>query len=562
MKIPKRIFRKMMGSVLVFSIVSSSVLFSFAGATESNRMSLRDAVNALKGQIVWVKEKNFVQIVLENGTYIYDVKSNQVYKDGIAIDKFDLGMKDGTLYIGQKFLKGVFSIDGEIAGGKLKAKPFEKSLESKMLSDDLKIIQAKLKSYLAFENIDRQFEGQILIAKGDQVILHNAYGAANIKTNDRADITDTYAIGSVTKQMTAYAIMKLESEGKLNYQAPISKYLKDAPYGDKITVDQLLNHTSGLYDYTEALLMGEKIQNYEDVVKRVKEEPLKFESGKDWSYCNTGYYLLGKIVEEITGESLYSYLSSNVFKPLNMDQTKWGIESGKISTSTKGSMAGDVDQTQVYEKMLLEMAEGAGSLVSTVDDLYLWQKSLYGGKLLEDSALLLMAGLDGVKRPNPNYGYGLANSVTPENYEIGHGGNTIGYTASASYHKDKDVHILILTNKGYFDLNKIKTNILNIFSGKDVSMKVEEKVTLSVDQLKKLEGLYEIPQVLKVNIFVEKDKLMLQGEGQIAVVMEAINEVTFVNDVAGIKIVFDGKDNPKGFVLHQSGVSFNAVKIK
>lgn len=562
MKIPKKILKKMMGSILLFSILSSSVLFSFAGNTESSQVSLRDAVQVLNGRIVWIKEKNLIQIVLENGTYSYDVKADKLYKEGIAVDKRDLNIKSGTLVVGPKFLKEVFSIDGQIVNGKLLAKPFVTSLESQDLSKDLKIIQSKLKSYLAFENIDRQFEGQILIAKGDQVLLHKAYGAANLKTNDRADLLDTYAIGSVTKQMTAYAIMKLESEGKIKYQDAISKYLKDAPYGDKITVDQLLNHTSGLYNYTEVLLTKEKIQTYDDIVKLVSSKPLKFEPGKDWSYCNTGYYLLGKIVENLTNESLYVYLNKSVFKPLDMDQTKWGIENGQISTTTKGSMAGEVDQTQVYEKMLLQLAEGAGSLVSTVDDLYLWQKSLYGGKLLDEQALLLMAGLDGVKRPNPNYGYGLGNAVTTENYEMGHGGNTTGYTASASYHKDKDVHILILTNKGYFDLSKIKNNIINIFAGKEVAMKLEEKIALSVEDLKKFEGLYEIPKILKVKIFVEKDKLMLQGEGQPSVEMEAIDEVTFVNDAVGIKIVFNAKVNPKSFVIHQSGVSFHATKIK
>lgn len=559
-------FNARMGKVCLSVTLAAAMLFgssvSAFASENASYVSLRETVNALNGKILWQKETGNIVFTLANGSYVYDYKSDVLTFEGIALEKSNIVFKNGQMLVGDAFLNDSIQVDGQVKDGQLSIEQFPKTLESLSLSSEQKQIQEKLKKYLAFESVAYDFEGQVLIAKGDAVLVHNAYGDADIATGDNATILDTYAIGSVTKQLTAFAIIHLQEAGKLSFDDKLSAYLKDVPNGDKVTLDMLLSHTSGLYEYTQDLANFKTTLSYDDVIKLLKDKPLSFEPGKEWSYCNTGYYLLGKVVETVSGQSLSAYLKENAFDTLKMDQSAWGVNEGKVTSTAKGSYNEETLMTREMDTVLLSVAEGAGAVVSSVDDLYLWQKGLYGGKLMSEKSLLIMEGLGEGKRVNPNYGYGLINFKTPYSTQVGHGGNTLGFTANATYLKDQDIHILILSNKGYYDLNKLTQNVVAIFEGKDVSMEKPKFVSLSEEALSAFEGKYQIstPISLGITMFKKDGALWLQGDGQVAVKMNALDEVTFVDDSGTITIKYDDVKKPTQFTLYQAGAELTAKK--
>ncbi|MCD4712420.1 MAG: beta-lactamase family protein, partial [Clostridiales bacterium] len=462
----------------------------------------------------------------------------------------DLLIEDGVTYIDNDFIQSILGLSDNAVD----------NLEAQDLSPEWQELREQLKTYLVFEQWHQNFDGQVLVAVGDEILVHQAYGKANLLTGSNATNEDTYSIGSVTKQITAYAIMKLESEGLLSFEDTIDEYLEDAPYGNKVTIHQLLTHTSGLPEYTEALFAGEPLADYDAIVAYVSSKPLNFDPGTDWLYCNTGYYLLGNIVASVSGESLEDYLEANVFEPLEMDLTGWAYKEDVLQMTTQGSMQGEVEQTLVFDELLLSVAEGAGSVISTADDMYLWQKALYDNTLLDDESLALMVGNPEDMSINPNYGYGLMNIETPYGVEFGHGGNTLGYTASSTYLPAMDTHIVILSNRGYVNLNGIKNNIYTLLTGGEVSLEVTETIELPLEALEKFVGDFEIPEVLKIKMFVLDGKLMLQGEGQPPVELTPTSAVNFENKTYGIAIQYDDEINPTSFTLFQSGLSIEAIK--
>lgn len=543
-------WKKLLVMTLVMALLTAPMASVYASETD-NRIPLRTMVNELGGEIDWIAAERTIEFTISTGTYNYNIDTDLLTRQGISWPKpIDLLIEDGVTYIDNDFIQTILGLSDNAVD----------TLEAQDLSPEWQELREQLKTYLVFEQWHQNFDGQVLVAVGDEILVHQAYGKANLLTGSNATNDDTYSIGSVTKQMTAYAIMKLESEGLLSFEDTIDQYLEDAPYGNKVTIHQLLTHTSGLPEYTEALFAGEPLADYDAIVAYVSSKPLNFDPGTDWLYCNTGYYLLGNIVASVSGESLEDYLEANVFEPLEMDLTGWAYKEDVLQMTTQGSMQGEVEQTLVFDELLLSVAEGAGSVISTADDMYLWQKALYENTLLDDESLALMVGNPEDMSINPNYGYGLMNIETPYGVEFGHGGNTLGYTASSTYLPAMDTHIVILSNRGYVNLNGIKNNIYTLLTGGEVSLEVTEAIDLPLEALEKFVGDFEIPEVLKIKMFVLDGKLMLQGEGQPPVELTPTSAVNFENKTYGIAIQYDDEINPTSFTLFQSGLSIEAIK--
>jgi CubicO group peptidase (beta-lactamase class C family) len=517
-------------------------------------------VNELGGEIEWIASERTIEFKISTGTYTYNIDTDLLTRQGISWPKpIDLSIENGVTYVDFDFIQSILGLGGSIVEGTFVSNSVD-TTESQNLSPEWLALRERLKTYLVFEQWHQNFDGQVLVAVGDDILVHQAYGKSNLLTGSNASNEDTYSIGSVTKQMTAYAIMKLESEGLLSFEDTIGKHIEGAPYGDEVTIHQLLTHTSGLPEYTDALFAGEPLADYDAIIAYVRSKPLNFKPGEEWMYCNSGYYLLGHIVTSLTGQSLDDYLEANVFEPLEMDMTGWAFKEDVPQMTTLGSVQGEVEQTLIYDGLLLSVAEGAGAVISTVDDMYLWQKALYDNTLLDDESLALMVGVVEDMSVNPHYGYGVMNLETPYGVEFGHGGNTLGYTASSTYLPVLDTHIIILSNRGYVNLNGIKNNIYTLLTGGEVSLEVTETVDLPLEALEKFVGDYEIPEVLKIKMFVQDGKLMLQGEGQPAVDLTPTSSVNFENKTYGIAIQYDDEINPTSFTLFQSGLSFEAIR--
>ena len=167
-----------------------------------------------------------------------------------------------------------------------------------------------------------KFMGSVLVARGDQILLNKGYGSANLEWNIPNDPSTKFRLGSLTKQFTAASILLLEERGKLSVSDPVKKYLPDAPAAwDKITLYNLLTHTSGIPsftgfpDYAESEPFATTPAN---LVARFRDKPLEFEPGTKWNYSNSGYALLGYLIEKVSGESYADFVQKNIFTPLGM----------------------------------------------------------------------------------------------------------------------------------------------------------------------------------------------------------------------------------------------------
>lgn len=324
------------------------------------------------------------------------------------------------------------------------------------------------------------FNGSALVADNGQVVIRKGYGLANMEWGI-ANTPDTrFRLGSITKQFTATLVMQLVEKGQIDLSAPITRYLSDYPAktGARITIHQLLNHTSGIVGYTELPAFGETARNPYTPAKFADaffaKLDLLFEPGTKYSYNNSAYFLLGVILEKVTGQPYERLLQERIFTPLEMRDSGYDSTRPLLARRAAGYdkrfdgtyvNTGYLDMTQPY---------AAGSLYSTVDDLHRWDQALYGEKVLSTASKekMFTPGLS-------NYGYGWvirkANGVAT----IEHGGGINGFNTLLTRNPDSRRLIVLLNNAGGAPLDAMATAIRAILDGKDPTMpKVPAALTL------------------------------------------------------------------------------------
>lgn len=297
----------------------------------------------------------------------------------------------------------------------------------------------------------KQFNGSVLVAEKGKVILKKGYGMANMEWDIPNQPDTKFRIGSVTKQFTATLIMQLVQEGKIKLDAKMTEYLTDyrKDTGDKVTMHQLLNHTSGIPSYTNGKFFREDSRDpytVDEFVKKFASGDLEFDPGSKFSYNNSGYFLLGAIVEKVTGKTYAEVLSERILKPLEMNDTGYDTHAPLLKKRARGyekTPEGFVNAP--YLDMGLPFS--AGSMYSTVDDLFKWDRSLYGTKILSEKSKELM-----FKPGLSNYGYGFDIRDRPigktekKTKVISHGGGINGFNSLFIRMVDQDNVIIVLDN--------------------------------------------------------------------------------------------------------------------
>ena len=324
---------------------------------------------------------------------------------------------------------------------------FVSSCKSKDVFDCEQIVsQAYQNKTELIENYlkEKQFEGAVLVAKNKDIIFAKGYGMCDRKNPDseQIQINTTFEIGSITKQMTAAAIMQLAEKKKLSVEDKISRWFPDFRYGDDITIEMLLDMHSGLTDCLNApyeffpTKIATKIENAtvrnepveeEIILKYLNDAPLFIKPGTEYFYCNTNYYLLAKIIEQVSGMKFSEYMNKNIFIPCKMYNTN--IEFQK--TDTRG-----YDWKNRYYSIPYGFATGYGDVNSTVVDLYKWTDNLVRGKVVSKKSFKKMINTE-------SYGYG----VYVQNGEIFHGGATNVFNSFSTYHPDTKTTVIILINR-------------------------------------------------------------------------------------------------------------------
>ena len=331
---------------------------------------------------------------------------------------------------------------------------------------------AKIDELMKIYNSYRQFNGAVLVAENGKVIFKKGYGMANMEWNIPIEPDTKFRLGSITKQFTSMLILQLVQEGKIKLDGKLTDYLPDyrKDTGDRITVHQLLNHTSGIPSYTGLPNFFQEISRnpygVSDFVKKYASGDLDFEPGSKFSYNNSGYFLLGAIVERITGKPYEQVLKERVFEPLGMKNTGYDHSDTIIAKRAAGyekRPGGFINAP--YLDMSLPYA--AGSLYSTVEDLYLWDQALYTDKLL--SAQLK----ESMYKPGlSNYAYGWVIRKAPLGAQdeqvqiIEHGGGINGFNTVITRMPESKNLIVLLNNTGGTKLGEMSQKIAGILFGK------------------------------------------------------------------------------------------------
>jgi CubicO group peptidase (beta-lactamase class C family) len=290
-----------------------------------------------------------------------------------------------------------------------------------------------------------------IVVKDGKVVFRKASGMASLELDVPLQPDMVFRLGSITKQFTATAVMMLVEEGKLALDDPIEKHLAGYPtQGHRITIEHLLTHTSGIQSYTDMPgWMTSKVLSdltVSDLVDGFKKEPMQFAPGEKYRYNNSAYVLLGAIIEKASGKTYESFLRERIFAPLGMKSSGYGSDGPIIAKRLPGyTREENVPKTARYLSMTQPYA--AGALVSTVDDLALWDAALYTGKLLKTSSLERMwtpfATSDG---KSTKYGYGWGISEVRGRRTIEHGGGIFGFSTHALRVPDERVYVAVLCN--------------------------------------------------------------------------------------------------------------------
>jgi CubicO group peptidase (beta-lactamase class C family) len=291
----------------------------------------------------------------------------------------------------------------------------------------------------------------VLVARDGKVLLSHCLGMANLSHDVPITPTTKFRIGSITKQFTAAAILKLQEEGRLSVNDKLTKFFPDYPRGDEVTIHHLLTHTSGIKSYTskpEFMNSAPVAATSDEMIESFKNDPFDFDPGSRFAYNNSGYFLLGAIIEKVSGQSYNDYLRSTFFEPLEMhdtgvheatavlkgEATGYQYESGKITRSINWDMS---------------RAGAAGSLYSTVEDLMRWNEGVFGGKVLSDESLeaaFTPVKLNSDEMPMMTYGYGWVMGERRGLKTISHGGGLHGWSSVITRYVDQDTTIVVLHN--------------------------------------------------------------------------------------------------------------------
>lgn len=330
----------------------------------------------------------------------------------------------------------------------------------------------KIDQYLSKCNEYGVFNGSALVSEHGKVILEKGYGYANMEWKIPCEPDTKFRLGSITKQFTAMLIMQLVERGQVKLDGKISDYLPYYPKetGDKITIHQLLTHTSGIFNYTNDAEFFVKERFFplkpEELTKKFSGKELDFEPGTKWNYSNSGYIVLGAIIEQATGKPYEQVLQENILTPLGMSNT--GYDHWELIIPKRASGYDRVfDKYQNSEYLDMSLPFAAGSLYSTVDDLFIWGEALYTDKLVSFESLRKM-----MTPYMENYGYGLGirkismNDGKDSITAVTHSGGINGFnTFMTRYLEDRNT-IILLSNTVPFNAGPVVTAVRNILYDK------------------------------------------------------------------------------------------------
>jgi CubicO group peptidase (beta-lactamase class C family) len=336
----------------------------------------------------------------------------------------------------------------------------------------------------------------VLIVKEGKILLKKAYGLASLKPKRKLKTQMVFPIASMSKQFVSAAVLQLVESGKISLNDPIQKYVPEYPIKKHpITIHHLLSQTSGIPEYfdvdeNEYYLLAQE-HTPQQLIAYYKDAPLEFEPGSKWSYSNSNYPLLGIAVEKVTGMSLKMYLEQFIFQPLQM--TSSGLWYRKEIPQKRIPTGYDIQQGQLKKgpEMVGSALYAPGGIVSSVDDLYLWNRALRNQKGL---SAFVVEQLTSEKKTNAqegtNYGYGFFLRNLQGSETIEHGGNLFSFSSGGLYLPKEDIFICVLANTKFDRIQELSNYMASVLMNRP--LKILSKGTISKELLQDYVGVYKL----------------------------------------------------------------------
>jgi CubicO group peptidase (beta-lactamase class C family) len=433
------------------------------------------------------------------------------------------------------------------------------------------------------ELFNRVVEGEspgasVLVSQGGSIIYQRGFGYADIDSGLRITPTTKLRIGSNTKQFTAASILKLQEEGRLSVSDTLSKYLPDFPRGDEVTLHHLLTHTSGIHSYTNVPDFVDKVPNHvapNDLIAQIEGFDYDFDPGEQFRYNNSGFFLLGEIVAQVSGKSFEDYLRTTFFEPLGMVGT--GIHRADLDLEDEALGYSYVsDATELAVNWDMSWAGGAGALYSTVLDLHRWNEAVFGGEVLSAESLeaaLTPATLNDGSIPdglgNGGYGYGWSMSDFRGVRQIAHGGGLHGFLSQLAWFPEHDMTVVVLGNSSPptpgMNPAGLMQGIAEIALWEEMDARESIAVDTAVDAATYADyaGRYSYPQSAILTVTIDDGSLFAQLSGQPKMEIFPKSDTEFFWKVVDARVTFfRDAEGAVSHVLHsQGGREFEAPRM-
>lgn len=401
------------------------------------------------------------------------------------------------------------------------------------------------------------FMGTVLVARDGAAIVDKAYGMANVEWDVPNTTATKFRLGSITKQFTAAAILLLEERGKLKADDRVKSYLPDSPMAwDRITIFNLLTHTAGIPNFTSSPdynTIKLSARSADAAVTSFRDRPLDFGPREQMSYSNSGYLVLGAIIEKVSGQSYEKFVTDNLFTPAGMTDSGYDSNAAIIKRRASGYVPSPAGFTNAgYLHMSIPHA--AGALYSTTHDLLKWEQALFAGKIVSK------ASLDRMTTPFKNdYAFGLTSTLVNGRRVIAHGGGIDGFNTHLAYYPESRTVVIVLSNVNGTVPGTLAGQLGALMHGESVTLTTERKaITVPAATLAKYVGGYELAPTAVMTITLEGDGLMAQLNSQARVAIFPQSETLFFLKVRDAQIEFaaDGSS----MLLHQNGRSTKAPR--
>jgi len=432
-------------------------------------------------------------------------------------------------------------------------------------------VPQELDTYLLTANKENRFNGNALIAQRGKILLQKSYGYKNFATHILNDSNTIFQIGSVTKQFTVAVVLKLQEEGRLSVNDKLDKYFPQFKFAGEITLENLLTHTSGIYDYTNDIDESDsaivcKPADEQLALDIMFKHKLDFNPGTQFHYDNSGYYLLGLIIEKITGKSYEQNVRDIIFEPLQMNHSLFDFKHSPDTNIATGyqTLNDSIQKEASAWRWDSTVSYAAGGIWSTTGDMYKWAQAIANKKILsaESWRAMLTPHLE-------KYGYGVFIDSLFGKLSISHGGGIPGFIAYLNYYPAEDVTIILLNNEGWFDesLSGVNAVVSAIIFHKPYEvMRKHIGIKLPDELLKKYRGSYDFDKKHHVYVTLENNQLFMEAPqgGLPKSPLFADDENNFYLKIIDARIEFikDATGNTTELISHYMGKNEVCKKVR